>query len=151
MLSRDAVERVEEQKFVGKRRILQSDHLFRDELSARLSQLASKPGLPSDELTRLAQTLKRSIHDEAAWYDTIHLDDAQTGLLAQYDDLVWEQVYTSKSAPLSGTVANTVCIHGTYRTTSCTTTSSRTLPSRARFAKNARPSTDPRSIRIANT
>jgi uncharacterized protein DUF4178 len=85
-------EQVSEQAYAGKRRILESDRLFRQELSARLRDLGSMPGIPPDEIARLADGLNRTISDESAWYDTVQLDDAQIGLLSQYDDLVWEQV-----------------------------------------------------------
>lgn len=85
-------EQVSEQAYAGKRRILEADRLFRQELSARLRDLTSVPGIPADEINRLADGLNRTISDESAWYDTVHLDDAQIGLLSQYDDLVWEQV-----------------------------------------------------------
>lgn len=92
VLARGGADRLEEQAFAGKRRVLESDRLFRGELSARLRDLARTPGMPADELNRLAVDLGRGVADESAWYAAIHLDDAQIGVLAQYDDLVWEQV-----------------------------------------------------------
>jgi Domain of unknown function (DUF4178) len=92
VLAQGRAERVEEQQFTGKRRILDADRLFRRELAARLSELQNLPGVPSNRIQMISRSLDRTVADESAWYSAIQLDDAQIGLLAQYDDLVWEQV-----------------------------------------------------------
>ena len=85
-------EHVQEEQFAGKRRILDADRLFRGELGARLRQLAAAPGMPTQQLTSLAEVVEQAAQDESAWYDAIQLDDTESALLRQYDDLVWERV-----------------------------------------------------------
>jgi uncharacterized protein DUF4178 len=93
VLIQGRAERVQEEQFAGKRRVLDADRLFRRELAARLRQLSEQPQMPAATLTRIAEALNNSAaNDEAAWYDTIQLDDTQVALLRQYDDLVWERV-----------------------------------------------------------
>ncbi|HEX8968912.1 MAG TPA: DUF4178 domain-containing protein [Chloroflexota bacterium] len=99
VLASGHAERKEEQAFVGKRRILEADRLFRDELSARLDELSRQSGLPSAQIDVLADSVKRRVTDEYAWYDAIQLDDARIDLLARYDDLVWEQVRWLRDHP----------------------------------------------------
>jgi hypothetical protein len=92
VLARGRADQLEEARFAGKRRVLESDRLFRAELSGRLDQLAALQGMPSGELRDLSAALSRRVRDEAAWYDAVQLDDTDIGLLQRYDDLVWEQV-----------------------------------------------------------
>jgi hypothetical protein len=75
-------ERVQEEQFAGKRRILDADRLFRRELAARLRQLAAAPGISTQRLTSLAEVVEKASQDEAAWYDAIQLDDTQRGVAA---------------------------------------------------------------------
>ena len=81
-----------EDRFASKRRILDADRLFRQELHNRLLQLAQTPGLPGPELRQVAAAVQRASFDDVAWYDAIQLDDSQVPLLRHYDDLVWERV-----------------------------------------------------------
>jgi hypothetical protein len=92
VLASGRADQAAEEAFASKRRILEADRLFRAELSARLNQLAENPGMPGDDLRRLAAELNRTVQDESAWYDAVHLDDRQIEVLQRYDDLVWEQV-----------------------------------------------------------
>jgi Domain of unknown function (DUF4178) len=93
VLHQGRAERVQEEQFAGKRRVLDADRLFRRELSARLRQLSEDPQMPAAALTRMADALKDSAaNDEAAWYGAVQLDDTQVALLRQYDDLVWERL-----------------------------------------------------------
>jgi hypothetical protein len=92
VLARERSEVVAEQVFVGKRRVIDADRLFRLELTAQLRQLGQVPGLPRDQLLRIANGLERAAGDESAWYAAILLNDAQTAILKQYDDLAWERV-----------------------------------------------------------
>jgi Domain of unknown function (DUF4178) len=92
VLVQGRAEHAQEQQFAGKRRILDADRLFRRELAARLRQLAAAPGMPTQQLTSLAEVVENASQDESAWYDAIQLDDTETALLRQYDDLVWERV-----------------------------------------------------------
>jgi hypothetical protein len=91
-LARGHTERVEELAFVGKRRVVDADRLLRAELTPQLRELARVPSLASVGLLRIADNLERAGTDESARYDAIQLDDAQTAVLKQYDDLVWARV-----------------------------------------------------------
>jgi hypothetical protein len=92
VLARGRADVVAEQAFVGKRRVIEADRLFRGEVTAELRRLAAAPGVPRDRLLRIADGLERAAADESAWYDAIQLDDAQTAVLNQYDDLAWARV-----------------------------------------------------------
>lgn len=92
VLASGRTEDIAEQAFVGKRRIVDADRLFREELMPQLRQLALVPELPAAQLLRIADGLDRTITVESAWYDTIQLNDAKAAVLKQYDDLVWERV-----------------------------------------------------------
>ena len=92
VLARGRTEALEEQAFVGKRRVVDADRLFRAELTAQLRQLAQTPGLPRESLLRIADNVERAAADEAAWFEAIQLGDAQAATLTQYDDLAWERV-----------------------------------------------------------
>jgi hypothetical protein len=93
VLARARTERLDEQQFSGKRRILEADRLFRRELIARLRQLAATNSSAGQHLNSMAQSVASSAPtDEAAWYASIQLDDSKAALLRQYDDLVWERV-----------------------------------------------------------
>jgi Domain of unknown function (DUF4178) len=91
LLASGRAEGIAEQAFVGKRRVVDADRLFRDALTPQLRQLAQMPELPGAQLLRIADGLDRTVKDESAWYDAIQLDDAQLAVLKQYDDLVWER------------------------------------------------------------
>src|SRR5919204_2902478 len=92
LLSRQRVEALEEAAFVGKRRILEADRVFRRELAAELRQLARRPELPASRLDEMAEDLERRAYDTPEWYDVVQLEDADVTTLRQYDDLVWERV-----------------------------------------------------------
>jgi hypothetical protein len=91
-LSRARGEAAEERAFANQRRIREADRLFRAELAVQLNQLASMPGLPRERIQRMTDQLEQTGKDEVAWYDTVQLDDAQAGVLRQYDDLVWQRL-----------------------------------------------------------
>jgi hypothetical protein len=74
-------ERMEKRAFAGERPVLDADRLFRDELSARLKDLAGTPAMPSAAINRLADELNQRMTDESACYDSIQFDDAQLGVL----------------------------------------------------------------------
>jgi hypothetical protein len=92
VLARARADVGDERAFVGKRRILERDRLFRAQLAPQLRQLATVHGVPAEQLNGMAHRLEQTDQDEAAWYDTIQLDDAQAAVLTQYDDLVLERV-----------------------------------------------------------
>jgi hypothetical protein len=97
---------VQEEQFIGKRRILDADRLFRRELSMRLRQLAQQPEMPAAALARMVESLHDSAAtDEEAWYEAIQLDDSQVALLRQYDDLVWERVRSLGDHAMNQSVA----------------------------------------------
>ncbi len=100
VLAQGRTERVYEQQFASKRRILDADRLFRRELNARLRQLAARPGAAGQQVRALAESVDSSaLTDETAWYDAVQLDDSQAALLRQYDDLVWERVNWLRDHP----------------------------------------------------
>jgi hypothetical protein len=92
VLQRQPVEAAAEAEFANKRRILESDRLFRNEIAPELRQLAARPGLPAQRLTELAADLERSSYDSADWYDAVQLGNDDIDMLKRYDDLVWERV-----------------------------------------------------------
>jgi hypothetical protein len=92
VLASGRAEGIAEQAFAGKRRIVDADRLFRDELTRQLRQLAPMPNLPRAQLLWIADGLDRAVKDESTRYAAIQLDDAQAAVLKQYDDLVWERV-----------------------------------------------------------
>lgn len=91
MLNQQKSEAAVERRFVGKRRILDADRLFRRELAAELRQLARRPGLPGAALTEMAEDLERRSYDSPEWFETVALDDDQVSILRRYDDLVWQR------------------------------------------------------------
>jgi hypothetical protein len=93
VLASARAEDVSDTAFASKQRVFDADRLFRTELVNRLRDLADTPGLPDDRIRRLARTVERSVPDEAAWFASVQLTDAQIGLLQRYDDLVWERVH----------------------------------------------------------
>jgi hypothetical protein len=92
VLSQQKTEAVAAAEFASKRQVLEADRLFRRELAADLRQLATRPYVPTDRVSELAQDLERKAYDSPEWYDTVHLTDSQISLLRRYDDLAWERV-----------------------------------------------------------
>ena len=115
VLARASVEAAEERAFVGKRRVLEADRLFRREVAAQLRQLAGRPGLPAEPIARMAEGLEHAGEDELAWYGTVQLDDARVAVLEQYDELVWKRVRWlrdhagQRGAPLADAVEHLEC------------------------------------------
>lgn len=100
MLRRAAHEQEAEGEFVRRRRVLESDRIFRRELAAELRQLARRPDFPGKRLGELAEDLERRAYDSPEWYDAVQLDDADASTLRRYDNLVWER---AKRLAASGT------------------------------------------------
>jgi hypothetical protein len=105
VLRRQPAEAAAEAAFASKRRVLDSDRLFRREIAPELRQLAHQPGLPSARLEDLAADLERSTYDGPEWYDAVQLGDDDVQTLKRYEDLVWDRVRllrdraTSSAAP----------------------------------------------------
>ena len=92
VLSRQQAERQEAAAFASKRRVLESDRLFRDEIAAALRGLASRPELRDLRLGEMADDVAAAFRRGAAWEDAVHLDDSSIDTLGRYDDLVRERV-----------------------------------------------------------
>lgn len=92
MLSQRRDEALQEAEFTSKRRIIESDRIFRRELAAELRQLANRPALPAARINELAQALERRTYDSPEWYTTVQLSNQDTATLQRYDDLVWQRV-----------------------------------------------------------
>jgi hypothetical protein len=92
VLRRQPAEAAAEAAFASKRRVLDSDRLFRREMAPELRQLARQPGLPSPRLEDLAADLERDTYDSPEWYDAVQLGDDDVQTLKRYEDLVWDRV-----------------------------------------------------------
>jgi hypothetical protein len=92
VLSRQGVERQAAQAFATKRKVVESDRVFRDEIGAALGGLASRPEMQELRLGELADQLTAAYRRGAAWEDVVQLDDANLDILRRYDDLVRERV-----------------------------------------------------------
>ncbi len=112
LLQRGRVEEREEAVFEADRRVLEGDRLFRQQAAADLRQLAdrlaaagaagaaAKGGAPGgvagptaadfqpvvDRLRALAQRAAETRRDEAAWYESSPLTDADRPILQRYED-----------------------------------------------------------------
>jgi hypothetical protein len=91
VLQRQPVEAAAEAAFTNKRRVLDTDRLFRNEIAPELRRLADQPGLPGARLNDLASDLERSTYDSPEWYDAVQLGDDDVDTLKRYEDLVWER------------------------------------------------------------
>jgi hypothetical protein len=92
VLSQQKPEAEVQAAFTSKRRVLESDRLFRRELAAELRQVAARPNAPAAALGELAEGLERKSYDSSEWYDVVQLTDGQLDVLQRYDDLAWERV-----------------------------------------------------------
>jgi hypothetical protein len=93
VIGRGRAEQATEQAFADKRRIWESDRLFRREFAARIAELQRKlPAQHASSLELISNAVKGGLPDESAWYGAIQLDPAQTAELKRYEDLTWEQV-----------------------------------------------------------
>src|SRR5919206_2086137 len=92
VLRRQPAQAAAEAAFASKRRVLDSDRLFRREIAPELRQLARQPGLPAARLADLAEDLERSTYDSPEWYEAVQLGDEDVQTLKRYDDLVWERL-----------------------------------------------------------
>jgi Domain of unknown function (DUF4178) len=92
VLGRQPAEAAAEAAFASKRRVLDSDRLFRREMAPELRQVARQPGLLSARLEDLAADLERSTYDSPEWYDAVQLGDDDVQALKRYEDLVWDRV-----------------------------------------------------------
>jgi hypothetical protein len=91
MIVRGRDEQAGEQAFADKRRILDSDRVFRREAVTRLS--AVQRILPAEHAKSLQPILdgfSHGVHDESAWYGAVELNASQQAELKHYEDLVWE-------------------------------------------------------------
>jgi uncharacterized protein DUF4178 len=108
VLKRQPVEAAEAKSFASKRRVLEQDRLFRQEVAPELRQLAQRPGLPARRLEEVASDLERSSYDSAEWYDTVQLEDSDMATLKRYEDLVWERIRFLRDRASDAEVARAV-------------------------------------------
>jgi hypothetical protein len=99
VLSRQSAEQASAAAFATRRRVLDSDRVFRAEIGDALNRLAARPGLPAADLHGLADELQGSAHRGVAWEETVQLDDAGLERLSRYDDLVRERVRRLRDTP----------------------------------------------------
>ncbi len=97
LLSRGKVEEQEGQAFERQRRVLDADRILRQEMSRDFRQqadrLASNPAGArfAPQLRDLAEDLERPGYDQAAFYDTIGVDQEAQDQLRRYNDLLVEE------------------------------------------------------------
>lgn len=89
VLSQQSREAREAAAFASRRRIADSDRLFRAEIATTLRSLGQ---------AAMADELQSPLHASAEWQSTIQLDDGQLALLNRYDDLVRERVRRLRDA-----------------------------------------------------
>ena len=102
VLQRSKQEQIEEAEFVGRRRVLEQDRLFRARIASEARQQAERlaalaRGEPRLEraaarLRQVADQLQGPGYDQAAWYEAVKLADADVAALSQYDTLVSERL-----------------------------------------------------------
>jgi hypothetical protein len=98
LLQRGRQEAVEEQAFVGQRRVIEQDKLFRTRIAGEAAQQAERiegVGGENPQLARAASRLRQVAaqlqgggYDQASWYEAVKLTDADVEALRQYDNLV---------------------------------------------------------------
>lgn len=98
LLQRGRQEAVEEQAFVGQRRVIEQDKLFRARIAGEATQQAERiegVGGENPQLARAASRLRQVAaqlqgggYDQASWYEAVKLTDADVEALRQYDNLV---------------------------------------------------------------
>ena len=102
LLQRSKQEELETREFVGRRRVLEEDRLFRAHIATEARQqaerlLALAQGQPqlqraAGRLRSVADDLQASGYDQAAWYEAVTLGDEDVEALRRYDDLVSERL-----------------------------------------------------------
>jgi len=104
LLQRSATEAQEAARFEARRRLLESDRLFRQQAAATLRQLAEQAARTAQEtavaerLQALATRIEQAARDEVAWYEASPLADADLPLLRRFDDAL--QAETDRLAEL---------------------------------------------------
>lgn len=98
ILQRGKQEEVETREFVGRRRVLEQDRLFRGRIASEAVQQAERledlgRGQPqlqraATRLRQVAEDLQGPGYDQAAWYEAVKLADRDVEALGRYDDLV---------------------------------------------------------------
>jgi hypothetical protein len=102
VLQRSKQEEVETREFVGRRRVLEEDRLFRARIATEARQQAER----LESLTQGDRQLSRAVarlrqvaadlqgpgYDQAAWYEAVRLADEDVAALGQYDNLVSERL-----------------------------------------------------------
>jgi hypothetical protein len=102
VLQRNRQEELETREFVGRRRVLEEDRLFRARIAGearqqaeRLESLARGDPQLSRAAARLGQVagdLQGPGYDQAAWYEAVRLADDDVAALRQYDNLISERL-----------------------------------------------------------
>jgi hypothetical protein len=98
LLQRGRQETLDEQAFVGQRRVIEQDKLFRARIAGEATQQAERIETVADQdpqITRAAARLRQVAaqlqdegYDRASWYEAVKLTDADVEALRQYDNLV---------------------------------------------------------------
>jgi len=89
LLRRSVVEERDTGRFEARRRLLESDRLFRQQAAADLRGIAERlSGQPSvaERLRELAATVESARRDETAWYEADPLADEDLPTLRRYED-----------------------------------------------------------------
>lgn len=106
ILSRQPAEARQAAEFASRRRVIDSDRVFRTEIATSLRSLAGgNPVLPAALLGTLADELQSPSHTTAEWQSSVALDDSQLELLGRYDDLVRERVRRLRDDPTDAQAA----------------------------------------------
>ena len=102
VLQRSKQEQADEAEFVGRRRVLDQDRLFRARIASEARQQAERlVSLAGNEprlaraaarLRQVADQLESPGYDQAAWYDAVRLADTDIAALNQYDTLATERL-----------------------------------------------------------
>lgn len=102
VLNKSKQDDVETREFVGRRRVLEQDRLFRSQIAAEAAQQAGRlealargePRLTraAARLAQVADGLEAPGYDQAAWYEAVKLADQDVAALEQYDTLVSERL-----------------------------------------------------------
>jgi Domain of unknown function (DUF4178) len=104
VLARQPAEEREAAMFASKRRVLNADRVFRQEIGAALRSLAERPDTPRARLLELARGVEAGARGPGAWEDSVQLNDSAIETLRRYDDLVWERVRRLRDGVPAGDV-----------------------------------------------
>lgn len=106
LLRQSAVEARTSADFEARRRVFEGDRVFRQQAAADLQSTAARlnGGEAVGRLTALAATVGRAPRDEAAWYESDPLGDADLATLRRYEDTL--QAESDRLADLASRVAH---------------------------------------------